>query len=81
MAKAKLGMLTEKWINGKTEKQHNVKAEKQKTVDKEKVKQTLYMSKRAVKLLWYNRAETGEPMSHTLERLVLEGLGKDKEKK
>lgn len=81
MAKAKLSTLTEKWINGKTEKQYTVKTERQKIDNGGKVKQTLYMSKKAVKLLWHNRAETGEPMSHTLERLVIEGLGKDKEKK
>lgn len=80
MAKAKLGTLTEKWITGKTEKQLTVKTERQKTVDDKKIMQTLYMSKKAVKLLRYNRAETGEPMSHTLERLVIERLGKGKEK-
>lgn len=81
MAKAKLATLTEKWINGKTEKQHTVKIERQKSVNEERIKQTLYMSKQAAKLLWYNRAETGETMSHALERLVIEGLGKGKKKK
>ena len=79
MAKAKLGTLTEKWIDGKTEKQLTVKTEKQKTVEDKKIMQTLYMSKKAVKLLRHNRAETGEPMSHTLEKLVLQHLGKTKE--
>jgi hypothetical protein len=79
MAKAKLGALTEKWIDGKTEKQLTVKTERQKIVDDKKIMQTLYMSKKAVKLLRHNRAETGEPMSHTLEKLVLQHLGKTKE--
>jgi len=79
MAKAKLGALTEKWIDGKTEKQFTVKTERHKTVDDKKIMQTLYMSKKAVKLLRHNRAETGEPMSHTLEKLVMQHLGKTKE--
>ena len=81
MAKAKLATLTEKWINGKTEKQLAVKTERQNTAvdDDQKIMQTLYMSKKAVKLLRHNRAETGEPMSHTLEKLVMQHLGKTKE--
>ena len=76
MAKAKLGTLTEKWIDGKTENKFTVKTERQETVDEKKIMQTLYMSLKAVKLLRHNRAETGEPMSHTLEKLVMEHLGK-----
>lgn len=79
MAKAKLGALTEKWIDGKTEKHLTVKTERQKPVDDKKIMQTLYMSQKAVKLLRHNRAETGEPMSHTLEKLVMQHLGKTKE--
>lgn len=83
MVKAKLATLTEKWINGKTEKQlavkmerqHNIKAEKQKTAI-EKMKQTFYISKETSKMLWHNRAETGEPISHTIEKLVKEHFGK-----
>lgn len=69
MAKAKLATLTEKWINGKTEKQNIVDNE-------QKIKQTLYMSRKAVKLLGHNRAETGEPMSHTVEQLILKHIQK-----
>lgn len=77
MAKAKLATLTEKWINGKTEKHLAVKTERQGIVgDDPKIKQTLYMSKRACKMLWHNRAETGEPMSHTVEQLILKHIGK-----
>lgn len=75
MAKAKLGTLTEKWIEGKDEKHLTVKIERHKTVDEKKIMQTLYMSLKAVKLLRHNRAETGEPMSHTLEKLVMKHLG------
>ena len=42
----------------------------------QKIKQTLYMSRKAVKLLGHNRAETGEPMSHTVEQLILNHIGK-----
>lgn len=77
MAKAKLATLTEKWIDGKTEKHLAVKTERQNATDDDlKIKQTLYMSKKACKVLWHNRAETGEPMSHTVEQLILEHVGK-----
>jgi len=77
MAKAKLATLTEKWIDGKTEKHLAVKTERQNDVNDDlKIKQTLYMSKKACKVLWHNRAETGEPMSHTVEQLILEHIGK-----
>ena len=76
MAKAKLATLTEKWIDGKTEKQLTVKAERQNIAgDDQKIKLTLYMSKKATKLLGHNRVETGEPMSHTVEQLILEHIG------
>ena len=80
MAKARLGMVTERWINGKTEKRQAVKTEKPKAVS-EKTKLTIYVSKDTIKTLWHNRAETGKPISHTVERLVTEGLEQSKEKK
>lgn len=77
MVKAKLATLTEKWIDGKTEKQLAVKTERQNIAENDqKIKQTLYMSRKAVKLLGHNRAETGEPMSHTVEQLILNHIGK-----
>ena len=86
MAKAKLSALTERWIDGKTERQLAVKTERRLTVkterqnlaDKEKVKLTLHISKKAVKALRYNRAETGKPMSSTIEQLILEHIEKGK---
>ena len=75
MAKAKLATVTEKWIDGKTEKQLNVKAESQK-IAIERTKQTVYIAREASKLLWYNRVETGESISHTVERLVMKHLAK-----
>ena len=75
MAKAKLSTLTEKWIDGKPEKQLDVKTERQKDV-KGKAKLTIYISKETIKLLWHNRAETGEPMSHTVEQLITKHIAK-----
>ncbi len=79
MAKAKLATVTEKWIDGKTEKHLDVKTARQKNA-KEKTKLTIYISKETVKSLWHNRAETGEPISHTVEKLVIDYIGKSKEK-
>ncbi len=74
MVKARLSTLTEKWIDGKPEKRLAVKPERQKDVI-EKTKLTIYVSKKTVKLLWHNRAETGEPMSHTVEQLIMKHIG------
>jgi len=77
MVKAKLATLTEKWIDGKTERQLVVKTERQNITDNDqKIKQTFYMSRKTVKLLAHNRAETGEPMSHTVEQLILKYIVK-----
>lgn len=75
MAKAKLGTVTEKWIDGKGTKSLNGKAGRQQD-SAERTKQTVYISKVAAKLLWHNRAETGEAISHTVERLVMEHFAK-----
>lgn len=74
MVKAKLATVTEKWIDGKTEKQKNVKTEK-KNADDAKMMQTIYIARKASKLLWHHRAETGETISHTVEKLIFEHLG------
>jgi len=76
MAKAKLATVTEKWIDGKTDIQHDVKPEKQQDAI-ERTKQTVYISRKASKLLWHNRAETGESISHAVERLVMKHFVKE----
>ena len=76
MVKAKLASVTEKWINGKTEKKQDVKTEKQKDRDEGKMMQTIYISRNASKMLWHHRAETGETISSTIEKLVLTHIGK-----
>lgn len=75
MAKAKLAAVTEKWIDGKMKKQLDTKTERRKDIIK-KNKQTVYISREASKLLWYNRAETGEPISRTVEQLIMKHLGR-----
>lgn len=79
MAKARLGTITERWIDGKTEGRVDVKTERQKNPVK-KIKLTIYISEDAVKSLWHNRAETGKPISHTVEQLVVKHLGKSEKK-
>ena len=78
MVKAKLGSLTEKWISGKTDKQINSKIEKQKPIIGKRLQQAFYMSEKAVKLLRHYRAETGESISDTLEKIVIEHFEKSK---
>lgn len=80
MAKAKLGSMTKKWIDGKIEKRNDIKTAKQKNAIK-KTKLTIYVSEDTVKTLWHNRADTGKSISHTVEQLVNEHLGKNKGKK
>ena len=79
MAKARLGTITERWIDGKAERRLVVKTERQKNSVK-KTKLTIYISEDAVKSLWHNRAETGEPISHTVEQLVVKHLVKNERK-
>jgi len=75
MAKAKLNTVTKEWIDGKAEKHNDVNMSSRNNSDP-KVRQTIYISKETNKLLWYNRAETGEPLSQLIERLVQQHLKK-----
>jgi hypothetical protein len=78
MAKAKLAAVTQQWVEGKTEKQQDVKTSKQqdsKTVDI--VKQTIYISRKANKLLWYNRVDTGKTISAAIDELVTKHLARN----
>lgn len=74
MVKAKLAAVTEKWIDGKIEKHNDVKTEKQNDGE-EKMMQTIYIARKASKLLWHHRAETGETISSTVEKLILDNFG------
>ena len=76
MARAKLGAMTEKWIDGKTSKSEGGKTDTTMPT-KEKTKQTIYISKEAAKLLWHNRAETGETISRAVEKLVMRHLNRE----
>ena len=75
MVKAKLATVTEQWIDGKTKRQNDVKTEKHQDSEG-KIMQTVYIARKASKLLWHHRAETGEKISHTIERLILSHVGK-----
>lgn len=75
MAKAKLAAMTAKWIAGKAASQTGGKVERQITVEG-KTKQTVYISREAARLLWHNRAETGETISRAVEKLVMQHLRK-----
>ena len=75
MVKAKLATVTEQWIDGKTKRQNDVKTEKLQDGEG-KIMQTVYIARKASKLLWHHRAETGEKISHTIERLILSHVGK-----
>lgn len=78
MAKAKLAAVTQQWVEGKTEKQKEVKLLRQqdsKTLDM--VKQTVYISRAASKLLWYSRIENGGTISSIVDTLVTKHLGKN----
>lgn len=75
MVKAKLKSITEKWIDGKTERQNTVKDSKQ--IDPtEKIKQTIYITREANKLLWQTRVDTGITISSTIDGLVKKHLVK-----
>lgn len=83
MAKASLTKVTKEWIDGKKQKNKNLRKQKYKNVKKEKNKlsekksiRTLHFSDEAYRLLMYHKADTGESMSATIERLVLKNLKK-----
>ncbi|MCD6422852.1 MAG: hypothetical protein J7L42_01880 [Elusimicrobia bacterium] len=91
MAKASLAKVAKEWIEGKNgksialKKQKNKKLRKQKkkNVKDEKIKlsgkksiRTIHLADEAYRLLMYHKADTGESMSSTIERLVLKNLKK-----
>jgi len=83
MAKASLKKVTKEWIEGKNQKNNKTKEQKNKNVKTVKNKlsvkkslRTIHLADEAFRLLMYHRADTGESMSGTIERLVLKNLGK-----
>ena len=67
MAKAKLTADVAKWVDTKGVRE---KAQS----DNGKVRQTIYVSQRASKLLWQRRVDAGVPVSRTVEDLVIQHL-------
>ena len=68
MAKAKLTAAITKWVARK-----GVREEAQ--ADNGKVKHTIYVSKKASKLLWQRRVDVGIPVSRTIDDLIIKHLG------
>jgi hypothetical protein len=69
MAKAKLTAMASEWVKNGPRKA------KEATVGG-KQRMTIYVSKKASRLLWERRVETGVPVSRTVEDLVIQELGK-----
>ena len=73
MARAKLTAMASEWV-----KKGPRKAEE--TPGGGKQRMTVYVSKKASRLLWERRVETGAPVSRTIEDLVVRELGGNKYK-
>ncbi len=67
MAKAKLTAAMSKWVKRKGPR------EKVQT-DNSKVRHTIYISKKASKLLWQHRVDTGIPVSRSVNDLITKYL-------
>lgn len=70
--------MAERWIARKDEGRHDVKSLKSDVAltAKEKTKLTIYIPRETWKRLWYNRAETGQPISTTVTELIVEHFKK-----
>jgi len=73
MAKASLKKVTEKWVEGKAK---NDNGPKQKELPNKTIT-TFNLSNKVRRILMYNKADTGETMSETVERLVLKNFKHD----
>lgn len=73
MARAKLTAMASEWV-----KKGPRKAEE--ALEGEKQRMTVYVSKKASRLLWERRVETGVPVSRTIEDLVVRELSGNKYK-
>lgn len=73
MARAKLTAMASEWVKKGAGRPKEVpEAEKQRL--------TVYLSKRASRLLWERRVKTGIPLSRTIEDLVVKELSLKKSK-
>jgi len=75
MAKARLKIMTEDFINKKSGR---IVTKVPSNKDTKRKRQNLHLSTKALKLLWQNRTETGETLSDTVERLILKYFDKKK---
>jgi len=75
MAKARLKIMTEDFINKKSGR---IVTKTPSNKDTKRKRQNLHLSTKVLKLLWQNRTETGETLSDTVERLILKYFDKKK---
>lgn len=73
MAKESLKQVSEDFIN-KKESSDSEAIKTQNDNNIKKKRQNIYLSEKALKLLWQHRIDTGENISRTIERFVLEHL-------
>ncbi len=67
MARAKLTAMASEWVKKGT-------GRLKMTPDEDKHRLTVYLSKKASRLLWERRVKTGIPLSRTIEDLVVKEL-------
>ncbi len=67
MAKAKLTAAVAGWVQKK--------GPREKAQAAAKMKHTVYISRKASKLLWKRRVDMGVPVSRTIDDLILKNLG------
>ena len=71
MAKSKLIKTSREFIKGDSLKKE---FDKEKIIKLKKKMKTFFVSEKAVNLLWGHRVKTGENLSKTIDRLILENL-------
>ena len=73
MARAKLTAMASEWVKKGS-------GRPKMTPDEDKHRLTVYLSKKASRLLWERRVKTGIPLSRTIEDLVVRELSENKHK-
>lgn len=71
MAKSKLINTSKEFIEGDSSVK---KSDKGKMIESKKKMKTFHISQKAENLLWSHRVKTGENLSKTIDRLILENL-------
>ena len=71
MPKASLNSMAEEFIQKKTLSSQNTKTPSSQDTKKQ---QTIYLTLKAYKLAWQNRADNGETITDLVNRLIVENL-------